>query len=425
MLIVVALLAVTVVVAITAGSNNMAQNTTQPTATSSGGQSTTSSEVTDSANKDANTQTVADNNCNFDITKRDGRIVFNGHETPALDTDTFELINCTFAKDKDSLYELNRTEIMTLDGIAPSGVRKLSESPDVIVNNEAAYYISYPSRYKPEPKAIAGINPRKLRLVTENPKVFSDGTRVFALVNRGTGPAFLDSELSGNIQLVGRLTTDPDAAVFRDNQSVYVLTDDRLKPTWSTYALGGETKVLENSGYFVNGDKIYYATSSLPDAKPNSFAVVYDESKSITGDDDGRKTDPYQVNYAKDNNDVYYEGKTVTGADPESFQTYPASYYQEYARDADDVYLDGEVIAGADPDNFTVLKRQPYEGCAPGNFGKDNTAVYYKTDVVNGANPDTFEAIFFDYGKDNNSGYVGTSTATTSLENFNPTCDYG
>ena len=51
------------------------------------------------------------------------------------------------------------------------------------------------------------------------------------------------------------------------------------------------------------------------------------------------------MGYDKDENNVYYDGEIIEGADPETFKYLRLGY----AKDKNNVYYDGKIIKGADP----------------------------------------------------------------------------
>jgi hypothetical protein len=94
--------------------------------------------------------------------------------------------------------------------------------------------------------------------------------------------------------------------------------------------------------------------------------------------------DLYEDHYAKDKNNVYYNGMKIKGAYAGSFIAFPDGY----ARDDSNIYYKGvkiEVSAIYAPTNkFEVL----------GNgYAKDHNYVYYKGKKIEAAKPDSFQIL--------------------------------
>lgn len=102
--------------------------------------------------------------------------------------------------------------------------------------------------------------------------------------------------------------------------------------------------------------------------------VTYNESsgknvKWIDGIDQESFRVLNHKNFGADNHAVYYMGRKINQANPESFSILTDGHYG-YAKDKNRVFLDTEVILHADPATFTVLEF-PY--------GKDKNDIYCGT----------------------------------------------
>ena len=73
---------------------------------------------------------------------------------------------------------------------------------------------------------------------------------------------------------------------------------------------------------------------------------------------------PGVFGYAKDTWNVYFDGKKINGASPESFKV----LRDGYAKDTWNVYFDAVKIEGASPDSFKVLRD---------GYAKDTWNTYY------------------------------------------------
>lgn len=82
--------------------------------------------------------------------------------------------------------------------------------------------------------------------------------------------------------------------------------------------------------------------------------------------------------YAKDANGVYFEGTSLSNADPSTFQV--LDWRGKYSRDAHQAYWSSIPFTN-DPDNLELLTR---------SYSRDSNNVYYASKVVEGADPASF-----------------------------------
>ncbi len=194
--------------------------------------------------------------------------------------------------------------------------------------------------------------------------------------------------------------------------------------------------------YLKYENKIYYQGSFFSQAKcievveadPGSFkALAHSLWTGIN----------FAVDYAKDKNSVYFLGKKVDNADPETFEFIPLEYYGKqfvfnylYSKDSRSVFREGVKLEGLDPQSFKVLRPNyscEKHGCSEGGLYKDKFGVYeharpylgqdkYEEKIMKivGADPESFRGfekntsdrviIDYEYAKDkNNVYYYGTS----------------
>ena len=119
--------------------------------------------------------------------------------------------------------------------------------------------------------------------------------------------------------------------------------------------------------YYRQGDKVIYVLSGnffqvggkdIEEADPETFEVI-DQS------------------YAKDINNLYYDGKPVVGANPSSVLPVTSEFNSDSANSGylisdGKVFCYGELIEGADPESFSYLL---------GAYAMDKTHLYYYIDV--------------------------------------------
>ena len=118
--------------------------------------------------------------------------------------------------------------------------------------------------------------------------------------------------------------------------------------------------------------------------------------------------------YAKDSNNVYYNGRILEEADPDTFEIVgSAGAFGTYTKDKNYVWLGERKLEDADPSTFQFYKNS--------NYAKDINFVYHAGCKVKGADASSFEAITGNniphyYGKDKNYVYIGGKI----LEGVNP-----
>lgn len=141
-----------------------------------------------------------------------------------------------------------------------------------------------------------------------------------------------------------------------------------------------------------------------------------DESIVVGADPGSFKRFDESFHYGKDQNAVYYFGKRIEGADPESFRMVSLQYWM----DAYSVYYNGDKIPGADPESFRHLG---------GAWAKDANTAYHKAQAIAVADVATFESIPADglsYLPDFKYGYARDSGAYYSYDEtlVRVDCDY-
>lgn len=108
--------------------------------------------------------------------------------------------------------------------------------------------------------------------------------------------------------------------------------------------------------------------------------------------------------YAKDKNNVYYNGIKIPGADSATIIGMGL-----FAKDKNNVYYKGNEIKDADPNTIKIS----------GLYSKDKNNVYFENIKLSGADKETFEVFSYDYvamipqtgytyfAKDSNNTYCG------------------
>jgi len=110
-------------------------------------------------------------------------------------------------------------------------------------------------------------------------------------------------------------------------------------------------------------------------------------TKVLSGVDAGSFVVLADCKYGKDRSHVFYEGRLILNADPDSFVLLPTNvgwFGQCYAKDRCQVFLQGYPVTGADPGSFEIID-------AP--YARDRTRVYCGTVPMEGSDPRTFQQI--------------------------------
>ncbi|MBB6502608.1 DKNYY domain-containing protein [Pedobacter cryoconitis] len=157
-----------------------------------------------------------------------------------------------------------------------------------------------------------------------------------------------------------------------DKDSVYANSEDG---EFKSFLLNdGKMKTL-NSKYIIDQKAIYYVETS-PKIKVLSTPfnplqkVRFMNEDVLCGDDQ-------VIFYGK-----AFKYKTV---DVNSFQLYfPKDKFSLYAKDKNNVYYDGDIVAQAEVNTYVPLKF---------GFGKDAKNVYYKTNLLKGVDSKSFKEI--------------------------------
>lgn len=181
-----------------------------------------------------------------------------------------------------------------------------------------------------------------------------------------------------------------------------------------------------NDIYAVDQNQVFINGKPIPNADPKSFQIIGSDWR-----------------YTKDANHIYFEGKSIQGIDHNKFgkvqpvvendQSYTdgvslvywgaivgkidassiRSMGPSYVKDRNQVFYLGRKISNADPESFEVLNGGP--------FSRDKFRVYYSTDTVPGAHPETFQVLERSYSKDaQNVYYLENGNQVKIIDNADP-----
>lgn len=169
--------------------------------------------------------------------------------------------------------------------------------------------------------------------------------------------------------------------------------------------LGGDHRYVRISSTIDNTiySLVYHNEQLMENADGYTFSLIgieeFPQGKDISM---GTRS----IAYSKDKNLVYYGGKEIKGADPETFEFIPTgAYFQEYAKDKNRAYYLGFPLEKSDPLTFKPFGTQPYEGSPISSYAVDKVHAYYKDMLIPGADVKTFEAKVEGYAKDKNNVY--------------------
>jgi hypothetical protein len=137
--------------------------------------------------------------------------------------------------------------------------------------------------------------------------------------------------------------------------------------------------IFQQKGWAKDAKHVFYAGELKPDIDSATFEVL----------------NPTSGGYARDKQHVYLDnGQVLANALPESFEIINEGHYPIYARDKQQVYFEGTVIADAQPDSFKILSH---------GYARDKQHIYFNSlayngnkpvsVVLNNAQPDSFEII--------------------------------
>ncbi len=178
--------------------------------------------------------------------------------------------------------------------------------------------------------------------------------------------------------------------------------------------------------YIMDAHGVYFKGKKIDGADPETFVLFDPNDRSdgyggSIGDAD---------RYAHDKSHVYFRGILVEGADPSSFQVISTGgYADEFGKDTAAVFYFDKKIDVAQPDSFTPLTFQVKEGCRPGPYSKDAQYVYFGAKRVVGADQHTFKVDDWGsgpYGRDSVHVFEnGMIRPDLDVTNFKSQCNYG
>jgi len=128
-----------------------------------------------------------------------------------------------------------------------------------------------------------------------------------------------------------------------------------------------------------------------------------------------------KVIYVLDGNFFQIGGKEIEGADPDTFDVID----QSYAKDINNVYYDGKPVAGAKPSSVTLVTSELNGNTADSGYLISDDKVFCYGKVIEGADPTSFSYLFGSYAMDKDYLYyyidikIPRKATPTTLPNAN------
>lgn len=209
--------------------------------------------------------------------------------------------------------------------------------------------------------------------------------------------------------------------------------DGTAKDDNNIYYLGKKVEAISYSKfksigklYCADNQKVYFKNKYAETDKLTEVVKGNSENFQLIGDSTSY--------YAKDDNNVFYYGKVIVNADPNSFKILDYGY----SHDKNYAYYNGEIIDGLKGEDFKVIK-EAYMGSdgialCNGNkkiensdaatfkviecgYFKDKNNVYLNGRVLENIDSESFEILTWGYTKDKNAVYCDLKL----IEGANPT----
>lgn len=349
----------------------------------------------------------------------DTYIYYNNDPVGGSDVATFKALNNEFAQDKNWIYvwgspmfDVDRKTFKIISGSYAADKDRIYSGSSPIPNADLATFQVVDSD--------SGLSKDKEFVYSHDRVVEGADPDTFNVI-KGTpyaqdkngvyfGSTFLGQ---GDIAVLGKLYIRIGNRIFLGDVEVTSAPDAQTFKGLSEF-------------YAIDSQNVYFQGYTIPGADPNTFEF-------IKFDGDARLPPPY----AKDKNGVYREGQLVEGVDLETVEF--ISYY--YFKDVSNVYWLTEKIEGADPGTFRVvgdwssayaidkngiwarstliMVTYPDQFKDIGNgYGTDGKFVYYFESIMLMADPKTFKFLDGYYSRDEKNVYYGGHLLSSDAPNF-------
>lgn len=375
------------------------------------------------------------------------------------------------SKDKNSIFIGNQK----LEGVSSKGFEVLNDSLDFVKDYKNVYYLDRESdgiTYKVEVLDTKGVDIPSFKFLGDSyNKYYRDKNNIYFLNDRddkmefeklaGTNPKTFEivdnyfARDDKNVYFFNKKVIGVDAKTFeevdydivKDKNGLHILIDSNETEikTKNLKADGIDLKTLKklDNGYFKDKNSIYYELSGNLYKMKNVDLPTFEVLNS-----------PYSssVYFAKDKNNVYYNGKKLDGIVPNDFEQIQSYFIKDrngiykFEEDEDEKNLkitpinakidfknfkeldwkyfgDDKNIYYFDEDSFKKVDKadiNSFERIDSTGFFKDKNNVYYEGEKVEGIGMNSIEVVNGMCIKDKNSVfYEGKKLRNISPTNFN------
>jgi hypothetical protein len=251
---------------------------------------------------------------------------------------------------------------------------------------------------------FSGFNPRGTgKILTDNDFAKTHSGKIFLQVENN-GEAWYINPVDHKRYFLGR----PDDAFSVMRNLGLGISNVNLNPIPSDEeyikVFNDRLKGIYDDSY----NKIISAKDKIYESTNETHAYTQEQAQQIQEVTNTGDVVYLEGKYSVDQNNVYYNGYILEGADPATFQTID----DYYSRDKDRVYIEFGVISGADPATFEVMGF---------GYSRDKKNAYYKYKEINGVNVNSFRLLDGIYALDAYNAFIfgniigGVDVATYSI----------
>lgn len=412
----------------------------------------------------------------YEFTIEDDEIYWRGEKVLDADPQSFEMISRYYAKDKNNVYQnFSEAYHSYYDSNVPGSRERQYQSWVISTTHDNFWEIIYladPKTFKIHPQyheysydknhlyykglLVAKTDGSSLKQLnneywTTNDAVFSYD-QLLPQVDAESFIIFADNR---------RVTKDKNNVYFdngiqrdvRDPLSFQVLNRDVGKDAVNIYAIDSSKIKLEpkkestsfqiidaNNNISKDKDHIYHREIIVEGADIDSFQLLSNEigyakdhakifwldwrsNWVLDVDFQTFKVDAINPKWAKDQDDIFYEGKKVEGLDAKTFEVLG----QKYFKDISGIYFQTSQLAfqsldGVDMESFSIIDEVDPAKVDIFNWGsdlsKDKHHVYYKGNIIEGADSETFKFLdkHGDFATDKNYAFLKKDNAYNILK---------
>lgn len=328
----------------------------------------------------------------------------------AVDSSTFEPIDCGYIKDKNGVYIVKVKNDPFLHGdtfdnrgplyyVHKSWVEKINEADPksfIIVKGEynlCNFTKDYDSVFY-DGNVIKFLNANNFqgikRYLFFPTNFFKDSQAVIYELGRYSNKNIIEERFSDNQKFFH----------IEDNDSVTIL--QILKDADpSTFKILSNWHCKDKNAVFVKNNQ--GIIEKIEGSDPDSFKVLsgdrgkdkyhYYDGPNVVNEANTGTLKQIDEAYTKDNKSVFYGGDKIEGADPDSFKLIKSDHpLHLYSKDKNNVYYLGRLIEGADSDSFKTIRN---------GYSRDRDSLFYccvdgnkKVVKLEGIDPNSYKHIY-------------------------------